>query len=135
MLLLDVARVEDRLGVQLLEDGSALGGIQHVLRLVHAELVENGRQLFFEDFLHPQFHAVLEDQVECLHRMLLTDTVHTPDALFNPHRIPGQIVVDDDVGELQVQTLTTGIGRNERCEPSLQTAVGLADVPPGPSTR
>ena len=29
------------------------------------------------------------------------------------HRIPRQIVVDDDVGELQVQTFATGIGRDE----------------------
>ena len=89
-VLLDVAGVEDRLGVQPLEDGPALGGIQNVLRLVHAELIEDRRQLLFEDFLHPQFHAVLEDQVERLHRELLADTIHTPDALLDPHRVPGQ---------------------------------------------
>ena len=93
--------------------GPALGRIQHVLGLVHAELFQDRRQLLFEDFLHPQFHAVLEDQVERLHRELLADAVHTPDPLLDPHRIPRQIVVDDDVGELQVQTFATGIGRNE----------------------
>jgi len=39
--------------------------------------------------------------------------VHPPDALLDPHRVPGQVVVDDDVGELQVQTFPTGVGRDE----------------------
>ena len=44
---------------------------------------------------------------------LLTYTVSSATALFNLHGIPRKIVVDDDIRELQVQTFTTGIRRNE----------------------
>ena len=42
----------------------------------------------------------------------LADTVHAANALFDAHRVPRHVEVDDDVAELQVQTFTTGIRRN-----------------------
>ena len=45
--------------------------------------------------------------------MLLADPVHPPDPLLDPHRVPGQVVVHDDVCELEVQAFATGIGGNK----------------------
>ena len=45
--------------------------------------------------------------------MLLADTIHPANALFDPHGVPRHVEVDDDVTELQVQTFTAGIRRNQ----------------------
>ena len=45
--------------------------------------------------------------------VLLSDAVHPANALLDPHRVPRHVEVDDDVAELQVQTFTTGIRRNQ----------------------
>jgi len=99
MFLLDVAGIEDRLSVQPLEDGPLLRN-QHVLCLVHAELVEDGRQLFFEDFPHRNSNAVLEDQVERFHRSFWP-YVHSP-MRCSIRMGSRQIIVDDDVRKLQI---------------------------------
>src|SRR5690606_33375788 len=42
--------------------------------------------------------------------VLSSDTVHTSNALENAGRIPGQVIVDDDVGSVQVDTFCQDIG-------------------------
>lgn len=54
--------------------------------------------------MHPKLHTVLEDEVERLDRVLLANAVHSPDTLLDLHWIPRKVVIDDDVGELQIQT-------------------------------
>ena len=45
--------------------------------------------------------------------MLLPDTVHAPDALLQLHRIPGQVVVEDHMAELEVEALSACIRRDQ----------------------
>ena len=47
-------------------------------------------------------YDIRKDQIERFDSVLLTDTVNTSDPLLDSHRIPRQVVVHDDVGELQV---------------------------------
>ncbi len=49
--------------------------------------------------------------------MVLADTIHSTDTLFDSHRIPRQIVVDEQVAELEVPTLTTSLGAYEHLGP------------------
>ena len=132
---LDPAGVQDGLGVELLEERPALGGVEHVLGLVHAELVEDGQELVLQDLTDPQLHAVLEDEVERLHRVLLADAVHTTDPLFDPHRVPRQVVVDHDVGELEVQALATGVRRDQDAGLLGEALLDPPPLRPGPSSR
>ena len=46
----------------------------------------------------PLLQEVPRDQLR--HHMVLPDTVHPADALFDPHRVPRHVEVDDDVAEL-----------------------------------
>src|SRR5439155_1945925 len=52
-------------------------------------------------------------EVEDPHRLRLADAVDTADALLDPHRIPGQVVVDDRVAELEVASLAADVGREQ----------------------
>ena len=42
-----------------------------------------------------------------------SDTVHTPDSLHQPGRVPRRIVIDDDIGTMQVYTFCQNLGRND----------------------
>src|SRR5205823_11067406 len=46
--------------------------------------------------------------------LLLPDAIHATDSLFDAHGIPRQVVVHNDVTELEVQALATGIRRDQR---------------------
>ena len=43
---------------------------------------------------------------------VLPDAVHPTDPLLELHRIPRQVVVDDDMAELKIEALAAGIGRD-----------------------
>jgi len=43
----------------------------------------------------------------------LADPVDTAEALLDPVGVPGQVVVDHQVGPLQVQALPGGVGRHK----------------------
>ena len=50
-----------------------------------------------------------------MHRAFLSDSVDTTGALFEAHRIPGQLQIDDDSAVLmEVQSFAGGIGRQEK---------------------
>ena len=46
-----------------------------------------------------------EAEIEDIHILCLPDTVQPSNALFDAHRVPGKVVVDDGVGKLQVTAL------------------------------
>ena len=43
-------------------------------------------------------------------RVLLADPVDAADPLLDPHRVPRQVVVDEEVAELEVAPLAAGLG-------------------------
>ena len=45
--------------------------------------------------------------------VLLPKTVNTPHALFQESRIPGDIIVDHEPANLEIDALTSRIGRNQ----------------------
>ncbi len=45
--------------------------------------------------------------------MILSNAVDTPDALLNPHGVPGHIIVDQDAAGLQVEALAGGFGADQ----------------------
>src|SRR5262249_43974232 len=47
------------------------------------------------------------------HGSLLPVAVHTTDPLFDPLRVPGEIVIDQGFAELEVQSFGSRFGRNE----------------------
>ena len=53
-------------------------------------------------------HEVVNDDIPGL-----SDAVHAAAALLDAHGVPRHVVVDHDVGELQVQALAASIGRYE----------------------
>src|SRR5690606_37894354 len=87
--------------------------LEHIVALVDTELVQDGGQLFLEDREYPFVDRVLHHQVERSHRVILADPVDTTYALLDTHRVPRQVVVHDDVSELEVDTLASGVSGNE----------------------
>ena len=44
------------------------------------------------------------DEMKCMHRRCLSDAIDAADALFEPHRIPGQLEIHDrPAGVVQIQ--------------------------------
>src|SRR5690606_14624043 len=85
-----------------------------------------GGQLFLEDREYPFVDRVLHHQVERSHRVILADPVDTTYALLDTHRVPRQVVVHDDVSELEVDTLASGVSGNENA--CFGTEVFLGDA-------
>ena len=63
------------------------------------------------------------------------DAVDAADPLFELHRVPGNVVVDHHVAELQVQALAAGVGRHQEAGSSRRTNAARARARPVPSIR
>ena len=121
----DTVRIEDGRGEHILEQLTGLRRVEHVAGLVDTELGEDHRELLLQHFADPELDRVLKHEVDCPHRLGLADTIHAADPLFQPHRVPGDIVVDDDMGELQVQALTARVGGNQHAVRFAEGILGL----------
>ena len=121
----DVVWIKNGRGEHILEQLTGLGGVEHVAGLVDAELVEDYRELLLQHFADAELYRVLKHEVDCPYRLGLADTVHTADPLFQPHRVPGDVVIDNDMGELQVQALTTRVGGNQHSVRFAEGVLGL----------
>ena len=104
---------ENGVDIELLEVEAVFFRIEHIGELVNAELLQDPLQLFFQHFTHAQLDGVFQGEVESPHHVGLADAINPTDALLQLHRIPGQVVVDDHVAELQVQALAAGIGGDQ----------------------
>ena len=61
----------------------------------------------------PVLDRVLEDEVDRADDVGLADAIHPADALFEPHRVPGDVVVDHHMAELEVQAFPAGVGGDQ----------------------
>ncbi len=84
-----------------------------ITAFLDTEFLGDHSELDFQNFSNAVLDRVLEHEVERPHDMRLTDAVDAANALFDSHRIPRHIEVDDYVAELKVQTLATGVRRDQ----------------------
>ena len=64
--------------------------------------------------MNARFGVVLPVQeIDDGHVDLLAVTVAPPDALFDPLRVPGQVIVDKQGAELKVDAFGAGLGRDQ----------------------
>ena len=103
--------IEDRCFVELIEPN--VDRRQHVVRLVDTQFREDHGELVLKYVEHASVDRRLEDEVVCDDVTRLADSVDSSDPLFDPRRAPREVVVDHDVGELQIDTLSAGVGRDE----------------------
>ena len=66
-----------------------------------------------QHFADAKLDRIFKHEIDRPHRFGLADPIHSADSLFQPHRVPGDVVVDDDVSKLQVQSLAAGVSRDE----------------------
>ena len=72
------------------------------------------------------------DQVPEVADLALTNAVNTAESLFDAIRVPGQVVVDHEVGTLQVEPLACGVGSKQHEGAGVVrelSADGLAKMP------
>jgi hypothetical protein len=62
---------------------------------------------------HVRLDAPRGRQVDDVAVAPLPDAVDAADALLDDHRVPGELVVHEDVRELEVEPLGPGAGRDE----------------------
>src|SRR5215218_3932545 len=67
----------------------------------------------FEDIENPLLDRACDPEVENLNRIGLTDSVDAADTLLNAHRVPWEVVVDEQVAKLKITSLTAGLGAQE----------------------
>ena len=89
----------------------------------------------FQHLAHAMLDRVLQHEVDGAHDVRLADTVDAADALFDPHRVPRHVEVDDDVAELQVQALAAGVGRDQDCARRARTPAAPWRALPDPCCR
>ena len=62
---------------------------------------------------HLAFSSVVGHQVPQVADLGLTDPVDATEALFDPVRVPREVVIDHEVGTLEVQPFPGGVGGDE----------------------
>ena len=97
----------------LVEHCLRLDRVHHVGGLVHAELLGDDFELGLQHLADAVLHRVFENEVDGPHHMALADTVHAANALFDAHRVPRHVEVDDHVAKLKVQALAASVGRDQ----------------------
>ena len=106
-------RADDRLDVEIVEHLSGLRRIEDVFGLVDAKFRQDDRQLLLQHLADAVLDRIPDHEVDGPHGVGLADAVDAADPLLQLHRIPGNVVVDHHVAELQVQTFAAGVGRHQ----------------------
>ena len=111
--LRDAVGMQQRIHIQMVEHVRRFGGVEHVAGFVHAKFFEDDGELILQHVAHAKFHAVGKKEIDGAHHGLLPDAIHAANALLDAHGIPGDVEIDDDVAELEVQAFAAGIGGNQ----------------------
>ena len=99
-------------GDALLEVHARLHRAQHFV--AGAEHAVEQAELLVQELVHAHVGGVLlVEEVDHHHVELLAVAVAPPDALLDALRVPGQVVVDHQIAELQVDALGRGLGGDE----------------------
>ena len=96
--------------VQSVKIDTTFFGIQDIRQLVDAKLFQDSGKLLLEYLAHAKFDCVFKGKVLCTDDVCLSNAINAADPLLQLHRVPGQVVVEDDVAELEVQTFPAGVG-------------------------
>ena len=70
-------------------------------------------ELLEQPLEHLAFARLVGDEVPHVADLGLADAVDAAEALLDPVRVPGQVVVDEQVRALQVDAFACGVGRDE----------------------
>ena len=125
-------RMEDGLHVERIKHLPCLRRIEHVPGLIDAEFFQNDRQLCLQHFLDAMINSVCQHKIDGADGVRLPDAVHTTDALFKPHGIPGDVVVDDDMAELQASIDSGPFDAVLQANRELTVKVRVSDAGPVP---
>ena len=85
------------------------GGIQYITCLVNTQFLHYEVQLLNNNIVYSVINTIVCQHIVGLHLILLPDTIHTTDSLFQSHWVPRKIVIDDDMAKLHVQRLSCRI--------------------------
>ncbi|MBT9156885.1 MAG: hypothetical protein DDT37_01876 [Firmicutes bacterium] len=86
-----------------------MGRVEDVAGLVNAELREDHGEFLLEHLTDPMFDRILKDEVDRADGVRLPDAINPANSLLEPHRVPGDVVVDHHMTELEVQALPAGV--------------------------
>src|SRR5947209_17604579 len=101
---LGVVAIADGLDEQLAKGAAGQGGAEDVEDLP-AQVAALLLQLFKEASVDLALAGAVGHEVPEVADLGLTDAVHAPEALLNSVGVPRQVVVDDQVGSLEVDAL------------------------------
>ena len=78
-----------------------------------AERAARLRQLVEQSAIDVALTGLLSDQIPEMADFGLSDAVNAPEALLQSVRVPGQVVIDHQVGALEIDALARGVGRQQ----------------------
>src|SRR5207248_9756179 len=87
----------------------SLRRIEDISGLVDTKFFENDSQFGLKYLANPVFYGIFKCKVDGLNRMGLSNTINASDALFEAHRIPGNIVIDNYMRKLKIEAFTSGL--------------------------
>ena len=101
--------VKQRLKIEVIDFLSINGRIQNITCFVNAKFLHYEVQLLNNNVIYTVINTIVCQHIIGLHLILLSDTVHTTDSLFQSHWVPRKVVIDDDMAELHVQRFSSRI--------------------------
>src|SRR5439155_9246092 len=116
--------VADSLEQQVLE-ASALEDFAEDVKDAAIERLALDPQFFKEPEIDLTFAGFLGDKVPEVTDLLLVDAVDAAKALFKAVRIPRQVIIDHQVGVLEVHSFASGIGGDEDADSGVGPEHGL----------
>ena len=103
--------------------------LKHLTKDVEDTAIEgfvDGFQLSEQAVIDRPFAGLLGDEVPEMTDLLLADAVNAPEALFEAVRVPRQVIIDHQVGVLEVDAFASGISCEEDADFGVGTEQGLA---------
>ena len=88
-------------------------------------------KLFEESFVDRAFAGLAGDEVPEMADLALAEAVDASEALFNAVGVPGQVVVDHEVGALEVDAFAGGVGGDEDVDVGVVEEAALLALPFG----
>src|SRR5713101_6060669 len=92
-----------RFDIEIIKNLSYLCRVEDISGLVDTKFFENDSELGLKYFANSVFDRIFKREVDSLNWMGLSNAVNTSDALFETHRIPGDIVIDDYMSKLKIE--------------------------------
>ena len=97
-----LTRIKQRSSVKFIYSIDFKSAIQNIICFINPHFCKNCIKLGFNNFINTAVDGIINHHIYCKNFMALSNTVNTTNTLLNHHRIPRNIVIDNNMSKLHV---------------------------------